>query len=369
MFTVRDGASGKYDLRLLSAVAAICAASAATGLAGYELSPALDVVLILGLVACAVGVLLISQMKAGASLRSLQSALDAAPAGIACFNHNQRLTFWNRGYAQLLQEFGVTPALGLRFDASLAAAAAGVFGSSDSSASSGQEFAWGHRPAEFELPDGRKIQVRCDPTHEGGAVAALFDVTAMRQAERLAEPTRQPAAAADHSTDTLDPGKAESEKTLPRDVPADTDATPHRSVDASAARAAPRGRLRILAAEDNLTNQVVLTALLESMDVDLTMTADGEEAVAAYRTDAFDLVLMDIQMPNMGGEDATRAIRAWEADAGLGRTPILAVTANVMPEQIAGYLAKGMDGVIAKPIEVAKLFAGLQSALPLPRAA
>jgi hypothetical protein len=72
------------------------------------------------------------------------------------------------------------------------------------------------------------------------------------------------------------------------------------------------GRVRILAAEDNLTNQKVLAALLEPLDVDLTMTADGEEVVAAYRAARFDLVLMDVQMPEMGGGNGPGA----DADPG-----------------------------------------------------
>ncbi|THD64390.1 ATP-binding protein [Phenylobacterium sp.] len=131
----------------------------------------------------------------------------------------------------------------------------------------------------------------------------------------------------------------------------------------------PGGRLRVLAAEDNLINQKVLAGLLESVDADLVMVADGEEAVAAYRQGGFDVVLMDIRMPKMSGIEATRAIRAWEAQHGLPQVPILAVTANMMTHHVAGYLAAGMDGVIAKPIELKKLLAALAEISPLARAA
>lgn len=344
MLTIRDGSSGRFDLRLLAAGLAICAASGVTGLAAYDTPPVLDLVLVLGLAACAVAVLLISRMRSAADLHKLRSALDAAAAGIACFDRNRRLTFWNRGYGNLLEALGVTPAQGLSFDVVLAA---GVSGSLPRGSHSDQEFARGHPPAEFELPDGRTIGARCNPTGDGGMIAVLVEVLAPQQAEAVTKAQRG-------------------------DAPAEMDATPHRGPDASAAEAAkttPRDRLRILAAEDNLTNQMVLAALLETLDVDLMMTADGEEALAAYRAANFDLVLMDIQMPKMDGEEATRAIRAWETDAGLTRTPILAVTANVMTEQIGDYMAAGMDGVIAKPIEVAKLFEGLRNVLPLREAA
>jgi CheY-like chemotaxis protein len=135
--------------------------------------------------------------------------------------------------------------------------------------------------------------------------------------------------------------------------------------------AAPQvhGRLRILAAEDNLINQLVLTAMLEPLDVELVMTADGDAAVAAYKAGGFDLVLMDIQMPKLGGVAATREIRAWETLRGLDRTPIVAVTANVMTHQIGAYLAAGMDTVISKPLDAVKLFEAIEGALPMQRAA
>ena len=121
--------------------------------------------------------------------------------------------------------------------------------------------------------------------------------------------------------------------------------------------------LRILAAEDNRTNQVLLTALLEPLDVRLHLTSDGAEAVEAFRAEAFDLVLMDVQMPVMNGIDAVRAIRALEAERGGRRTPILALSANVMRHQVEEYLAVGMDGFVAKPIEMAALVAAIETAL------
>jgi CheY-like chemotaxis protein len=121
--------------------------------------------------------------------------------------------------------------------------------------------------------------------------------------------------------------------------------------------------LRILAAEDNKTNQLLLAAMLEPMDVTLRMTGDGAEAVAAFREERFDLILMDVQMPVMNGVDAVRAIRALEAERGLAPTPILALSANVMRHQIAEYLACGMNGFVAKPIEMADLIQGIEQAL------
>jgi signal transduction histidine kinase/CheY-like chemotaxis protein len=121
--------------------------------------------------------------------------------------------------------------------------------------------------------------------------------------------------------------------------------------------------IRVLAAEDNAVNQMVLKALLDQAGVEMTMTADGVAAVAAWESSAWDLILMDVQMPVMDGPTATRTIRAREAATGRRRTPILALTANAMSHQVEDYLAAGMDGFIAKPIEIARLFAAIEAAL------
>jgi len=123
------------------------------------------------------------------------------------------------------------------------------------------------------------------------------------------------------------------------------------------------GALRILAAEDNQTNQQVLKAVMESLGVEVEIVADGRAAVEAWRDGAYDLILMDIQMPVMDGIDAARAIRAEEASASRRRTPIVALTANALSHQVDEYLAAGMDGHVAKPIEIAKLYEAIGQAL------
>ncbi len=123
------------------------------------------------------------------------------------------------------------------------------------------------------------------------------------------------------------------------------------------------GRARVLAAEDNLTNQRILRALLEALGVELTVVGDGRQAVDAFAAGAFDVVLMDVQMPEMNGVEATEAIRRMEADRGLAPTPIIALTANVMPAQIKDYMAAGMTDWVAKPIVLQRLHAALADAL------
>ncbi len=114
--------------------------------------------------------------------------------------------------------------------------------------------------------------------------------------------------------------------------------------------------LRVLAAEDNAVNRIVLQTLLAQIGIDPTIVTNGAEAVQAFPQAAWDLVLMDVQMPVMDGLQAAREIRAIEAANGPGRTRIVALTANAMAHQTAEYLAAGMDDSLAKPIEIARLY-------------
>jgi len=132
---------------------------------------------------------------------------------------------------------------------------------------------------------------------------------------------------------------------------------------ASPAPGSPDSALRILAAEDNKINRLVLKTLLKQAGLTPLIVDNGAEAVAAWQSQAWDVILMDVQMPLMDGPTATRAIRDLEAAAGLPRTRIVGLTANAMSHQVAEYLACGMDAVLAKPIEVRKLFEALEGEL------
>jgi CheY-like chemotaxis protein len=129
--------------------------------------------------------------------------------------------------------------------------------------------------------------------------------------------------------------------------------------------------LRVLAAEDNQVNQLVLRTLLSQAGIEPLIVGDGVDAVAAWEAEPWDLILMDVQMPRMDGPTATRFIRERELAQGRARTPIVALTANAMTHQVSQYLAAGMDGFVAKPIEVGRLFEALEAALagPPPAAA
>jgi signal transduction histidine kinase/ActR/RegA family two-component response regulator len=121
--------------------------------------------------------------------------------------------------------------------------------------------------------------------------------------------------------------------------------------------------LRLLAAEDNPTNQQVLAAVMESLGIDIDIVSDGRQAIESWKVGGYDLILMDIQMPVMDGIDAAREIRAIEQDEQRKRIPIVALTANALTHQVDEYMAAGMDGHVAKPIEIAKLYEAISAAL------
>ena len=121
------------------------------------------------------------------------------------------------------------------------------------------------------------------------------------------------------------------------------------------------GQLRILLAEDNRVNQLVVTAMLARCGHHIDVVADGQEAVAAVLRAPYDLVLMDVQMPEMDGPSATRAIR--KLPGTVATIPIVALTANAMPGDRESYMAAGMTDYVAKPINRAKLLRAMARAV------
>ena len=121
-------------------------------------------------------------------------------------------------------------------------------------------------------------------------------------------------------------------------------------------------RLRILLAEDNAVNRKVVVSMLEKRGHDVTVAQDGNKAVAALKAEGFDLVLMDIQMPEMDGFEATAAIRDAERSNGT-HTTIIAMTASAMQGDRERCLQAGMDGYIAKPVKSEELFRAVEEAV------
>jgi CheY-like chemotaxis protein len=124
--------------------------------------------------------------------------------------------------------------------------------------------------------------------------------------------------------------------------------------------------LNLLLAEDNATNRFVFSRLLRGTNVDIAFAENGIEAVRLAELTGYDVICMDMSMPEMNGLDATRAIRAGE---GPNRgTPIIALTANAFAEDVQACRAAGMDDFLAKPVSKDILFAAilrmLQAAMP-----
>jgi signal transduction histidine kinase/ActR/RegA family two-component response regulator len=119
----------------------------------------------------------------------------------------------------------------------------------------------------------------------------------------------------------------------------------------------PEIRGKVLLTEDNLVNQKLATILLQRKGYEVQLAHNGSEAIEAIKQSHFDIVLMDMHMPILGGTHATRAIREWEVSNGQPRTPIIAMTANVLQEDKQECFEAGMDDYISKPINATDLFA------------
>jgi CheY-like chemotaxis protein len=118
-------------------------------------------------------------------------------------------------------------------------------------------------------------------------------------------------------------------------------------------------------AEDNEVNQTLAVRLLQKRGYHVTVAADGFAAWTAVRKQKFDLVLMDIQMPEMDGFEATARIRQDERSSGR-HIPIVAMTAHALKGDLERCLASGMDLYLSKPIRTSELYATVENALRLP---
>jgi CheY-like chemotaxis protein/anti-sigma regulatory factor (Ser/Thr protein kinase) len=129
----------------------------------------------------------------------------------------------------------------------------------------------------------------------------------------------------------------------------------------------PSRRLRILLAEDNAVNQLVARKLLDRRGHEVTVACNGHEALDLFDDQVFDLILMDVQMPEMDGFEATAALRAREAKTGR-HIPIIAMTAHAMKGDHRRCLEAGMDGYVTKPIKPSALFDAIEAACCQPAA-
>ena len=120
-------------------------------------------------------------------------------------------------------------------------------------------------------------------------------------------------------------------------------------------------RLRILLVEDNGTNRLIASRMLERMGHRVDAVADGAEAVRAAQSIPYDLVLMDVMMPEMDGLTATRLIRSEPGP--VGRTPIIGLTANAERSKEAACREAGMDGFVSKPVTAERLAAAIEAVM------
>lgn len=112
----------------------------------------------------------------------------------------------------------------------------------------------------------------------------------------------------------------------------------------------------VLVVEDNPVNQLLMKTILKKLSIDAILAENGLEALEMCRCQTFDLILMDINMPVMDGLEAMQEIRDWEAKKSLPRTPIIALTANVLQGDKAKYLDLGADAILAKPLQLNQLY-------------
>ena len=152
-------------------------------------------------------------------------------------------------------------------------------------------------------------------------------------------------------------------KTFLNGVPGDnrTDSVPDRTVPHLPVGTARS--LRILVAEDSPVNQKLLVGLLHKLGHQAVLANNGREAVEATESQQLDLILMDIQMPEMDGLEATQIIRERERRTG-AHLPIIAVTAHVLPEDREKCRAAGMDDYVSKPIRFQTLAVTIEKLLP-----
>jgi CheY-like chemotaxis protein len=122
-------------------------------------------------------------------------------------------------------------------------------------------------------------------------------------------------------------------------------------------------QINILIAEDNRTNQLVLSKMLGNLDAKLRFAGNGLQVVDAFREEAPDIILMDISMPELDGVGATLKIREVEVEMQKERTPIIALTAHAMAGDREKFLSHGMDDYLTKPIRKKAMFTAIERTL------
>jgi CheY-like chemotaxis protein len=339
----------------------------------------------------------------------LRDAIDAIPEGVVFLDQDRRYVLWNQRYAEIYHRSADLFRPGARLEDTLRI---GVE-RGDYPEAVGREAEWlaerldklknptGERH-EQRLADGRWLMIEERPTTDGGVIGLRVDITEMKaQAEALAQALSRAEAAsraksefmADMSHALRTPlngvmglgqalvatGLDENQRGLLSEILASASLLDRlvnglldfneteRPADAAPSppprKAAGPAAVRVLVADDNPTNRKVIELILGSSDLDVVSVENGAEAVDAWRSDRFDLILMDLRMPVMGGLEAIRAIRAEEAAHALPRLPILVLSANTSPQDRDESARAGADGHLGKPIRAEELIGAIADML------
>ena len=336
----------------------------------------------------------------------LRDAIEAIPEGVVFLDAEGRYILWNQRYAEIYHRSADLFRPGARLIDTLAE---GVR-RGDYPEAVGREADWlairaaklmtadGARQ-EQRLADGRWLLVEERRTTDGGVIGLRVDITEMkRQAEALAQALAHAEAAnrakgeflADMSHELRTPlngvsGLAQAlnateldptQRALLADIRAsaaqlerlvlglldygDADLSPEPPPAAPTHGAAP---ITVLVADDNPTNRKVIELMLAAAGASTISVENGQDAVDAWRTTPFDVVLMDLRMPVMDGLEAIRTIRAEERASGRPATPVIVLSANTSPQDRKASAQAGADGHIGKPIRADDLLAAIGGAV------
>ena len=339
----------------------------------------------------------------------LRDAIDAIPEGVVFLDQDRRYVLWNQRYAEIYHRSADLFRPGARLEDTLRI---GVE-RGDYPEAVGREAEWlaerldklsnptGERH-EQRLSDGRWLMIEERPTTDGGVIGLRVDITEMKaQAEALAQALERAETASraksefmadmSHALRTplngvLGLGQAleatglddnqrgllseilASASLLDRMVNGLLDFNEAGRPAAPAPGPAPRreggpSAVRVLVADDNPTNRKVIELILGASDLEVVSVENGAEAVDAWRSDRFDVILMDLRMPVMGGIEAIRTIRSEESARALPRLPILVLSANTSPQDRDASAQAGADGHLGKPIRAEELIGAIADVL------
>jgi len=353
-----------------------------------------------------------ARLEAKIARDRLREAIDVMPEGVVFLDAEGRYILWNKRYAEIYHRSADLFAPGRKLVETLRVGIA----RGDYPEAVGHEEEWlAERVAKMENPtgerieqqlsDGRWLMIEERRTADGGLIGLRVDITEMkRQAAALSQALARAEAAsrakaeflADMSHELRTPlngvlGLSQAlagtkldthQKALADEIIASANnlarmmisMLDYGDVEMAPALGAPEhlastaghedgSALRVLLADDNPTNRKVIELMLGAAEVAVTCVENGAEAVDAWRSDPYDVILMDLRMPVMDGLQAIRAIRAEEAGRTTPRAPIVVLSANTSPDDRQASALAGADGHIGKPIRAEELFGAIEAVL------